>query len=286
MPTSCIWGDVVRCVLGHPRIYKWAWHRALEAFSEDVAACQQDRLQACEWRHVHWHSGRFETGTDGILRSGQTPREDYLELLWLCYVFLGGSFDGDVGFHAPGAIHNARWIAKALYSVKIFLFKDQVKLTARETAGLTSISLFVSLVYTRYWHEAPIAERVPFNDFKMLALLHQYPEHRVRDAAVKAFNRHLWYFSQHLVPLVLFDDRVTEETKAAMVENFARLSKPVALRRLDIKSFDHRAKLETYVISRSLNIFNLLSTNGKEEAKVFLSKSPAIWPSDPTHQQT
>ena len=120
----------------------------------------------------------------------------------------------------------------------------------------------------------------------MLALLHEYPEHRVRDAAGKAFNRHLWYFSEHLVPLVLFDDRVTEETKAAMVENFARPSKPVALKRLDIKSFDHRAKLETYVISRSLNIFNLLSTNGKEEAKVFLSKSPAIWPSDPTHQQT
>ena len=168
MPTSCIWGDVVRCVLGHPRTYKWAWHRALQAFSEDVAVCQQDRLQACEWRHVHWHSGRFETGTDGILRSGQTPREDYLELLWLCYVFLGGSFDGDVGFHAPGAIHNARWIAKTLYSVKIFLFKDQVKLTARETAGLTSISLFVSLVYTRYWHEALIAERVPLMISKCL----------------------------------------------------------------------------------------------------------------------
>ena len=70
-----------------------------------------------------------------------------------------------------------------------------------------------------------------------------------------------------------------------MVENFARPSKPVALKQLDMKSFNHRAQLETYVTSRSLNIFNILSTNGKEEAKAFLSKPPAIWPSYPTYQQ-
>ena len=61
----------------------------------------------------------------------KAPREDYLELLRLCYVFLGGSFDRTAGFRAPGAIHNARWMAKAIYSLKIFLFQGQFKLTVR-----------------------------------------------------------------------------------------------------------------------------------------------------------
>ena len=85
--------------------------------------------------------------------------------------------------------------------------------------------------------------------------------------------------------LALFDERVSEETKAAMVENFARPPNPVVPKRIDKKIFDHRAPLESYVTSRSLGIFNLLSTNGQEEAKAFLSKSPALWPSDQIYQQ-
>ena len=66
------------------------------------------------------------------------PREDYLELLQLCLVFLGGQSEGKaIQFRAPGALHHARWMSKAIYAIKIMLFQDQVKLTAREKSGLT-----------------------------------------------------------------------------------------------------------------------------------------------------
>ena len=161
---------------------------------------------------------------------------------------------------------------------------SDMKLTAHELAGVTSISLFVSLVHTRYWHEAPLAERAPFNDFKLLKLLHEYPARKIREAAIRAFSRHLWYFSEHLVPLVLFDDRASEDTKAAMVKKFSRSPNKSTPRRLDKKNFNHQAPLETYATSRSLNLFNLLRKNGLEEAQSFLSKPPAVWSMDPTYQ--
>jgi len=79
----------------------------------------------------------------------QQPREDYLELLRLCLIFLGGSVK-DMKFRAPGAMHHARWMAKAIYALKMVLFQDQLTLTAREKSGLTELSLFVALVYGRF----------------------------------------------------------------------------------------------------------------------------------------
>ena len=104
-----------------------------------------------------------------------SPREDYRELLQLCHVFLGGSTDEELFFRISGAMHHAHWMLKAIYYVKIFLFKDRIKLTkltARKTAGLTKICIFVSLIYARYWHEAPIPELAPLNDFNRLTPLH------------------------------------------------------------------------------------------------------------------
>lgn len=127
----------------------------------------------------------------------QQPREDYLELLRLCLVFLGaGSAGTDITFRAPGAMHNARWMAKAIYSLKMVLFKGQLTLTARELKGLTELALFVALVYGRFWHEAPLASHAPLNDAQMLGLLQTYPNRTVADAAFSALSRHLW-FSQN-----------------------------------------------------------------------------------------
>ena len=95
-------------------------------------------------------------------------RNDYLELLNLCHVFLGGSMKTNVKFRAPGAMHHARWMAKALYCMKIYMFQDQFVLTAPEKKGVTDISLFVSLIYGQYWNKCPLTERAPLNDATLL----------------------------------------------------------------------------------------------------------------------
>ena len=77
----------------------------------------------------------FETGVSEFLRLQLTkvqPRDDYLELIKLCLIFLGKVPSGDVCFRIPGAFHHARWMAKAIYSLKIFIFREQFHMTEDE----------------------------------------------------------------------------------------------------------------------------------------------------------
>ena len=99
------------------------------------------------------------------------PREDYEEPINLCLIFLGGADPAEVSFRAPGAFHQARWMAKAIYSLKLFLFQHQFTLTSEEKNSVKELALFVSLVYVRFWHEAPLRRKAPLNDIQLLSRL-------------------------------------------------------------------------------------------------------------------
>jgi len=97
--------------------------------------------------------------------------QDFKELLELCRIFLGGYLDvneAKPSFRTPGAFHYARWMAKAIYSLKRDLFQKQFSLTAKEKRGIQELVLFVSLIYIRFWHEAPLAVKAPLNDLLLL----------------------------------------------------------------------------------------------------------------------
>ena len=153
------------------------------------------------------------------LNTKQT-RDDYAELLNLCRIFLGET--ANVHFRAPGATHNARWMSKAIYCLKIYLFQHQFVLTQSEKKGVTAVSLFVSIIYGQFWNEAPVAEKAPLNDVKLLTRLESYPDEIIRDAASKAFKRHLWYLSEHLIGLSFFDPQIEADVKKAMANNLNR----------------------------------------------------------------
>jgi len=61
------------------------------------------------------------------------PRDDYRELLELALIYMGHGPPRGVHLTKPGAMHRARWMAKAIYSLKIFCFRSQFHLTSRET---------------------------------------------------------------------------------------------------------------------------------------------------------
>ncbi|KAG0724116.1 hypothetical protein GWK47_041303 [Chionoecetes opilio] len=73
----------------------------------------------------------------------------------LSVAYLGGGVP--TSFRAPGAYHMARWMAKAIYAVKIMLFHDQLEMSRRELGGIRlSFVFFVTMVYAKYWNEAMI----------------------------------------------------------------------------------------------------------------------------------
>ena len=61
------------------------------------------------------------------------------------------------------------------------------------------------------------------NDTRLLSQIQAYPHRAIGNAATKAFNRHLWYLSEHLVGLALFDAAVKEmaqETVSGRCESY------------------------------------------------------------------
>lgn len=212
----------------------------------------------------------------------QQPRDDYHELLMLCRYFLAGANNTDIEFkfRAPGACHRARWISKAIYCIKMYMFQHQLNLSETEIKSITEMSLFISLVYGRYWNESPISIRAPLNDAKLFEQLESYPNRKISAAGLKAVHRHLWYFSEYLIGLAFFDSRVTFESKRNMVKNLQLPPKDKAIKRCDGKEFNHRNNLEHFVTKRTYMFFDLLVNDGQERAISFLTKDPILWKDD------
>ena len=75
------------------------------------------------------------------------PRDNYKELLQVVLVFVGALNGTKVGFKSVGAISHARWMAKAIYYLKIFLFREQFKLSDEEHSALEALCIFLVRVY-------------------------------------------------------------------------------------------------------------------------------------------
>jgi hypothetical protein len=54
-------------------------------------------------------------------------------------MFLGSTPEKGISFRATSGLHHARWMAKAVYSLNAYLFREQLKLTKREEKGIREI---------------------------------------------------------------------------------------------------------------------------------------------------
>lgn len=55
------------------------------------------------------------------------PGNDYKEHLELTIIFLGGFHKRWIYFRSPEELHGARWMKKAIYSLKVYLTRNQFK---------------------------------------------------------------------------------------------------------------------------------------------------------------
>ena len=162
------------------------------------------------------------------------PRDDYKEFLELIIVFLGStpSRRQKVSFREPGAIHRARWMGRAIYSLKMWLFWGQYEkyLPTRSSSrskkvknplktGLTEFCIFIAEHYVRPWFTAMCPAMAPRTDLNLFKRLADHPNSVIRHAASNKIAKHLWYLSEVTVGLSLFDDGISVECKRHMVNN-------------------------------------------------------------------
>ena len=190
------------------------------------------------------------------------PRDDYRELLELTLFFLGETTARGVRFMTPGAMHQARWMSKVLYSLKIWMFRSQFHLTPREEKGLRDICIFIVYLYVKVWITCPNAITAPATDLQFLKDLINYevihPE--ISKTATKKFLNHLWYLSEELVGLALFDEDADTEVKRAIIQRIKNSKEseeqPVKKAQVNPKLIRDQS-LENFASKKSLNLFRL-----------------------------
>lgn len=148
------------------------------------------------------------------------PRDDYKELLELIIIFLGGVPPQGIHFRAPGAYHLARWMAKAIYCLKIFLFRKQFKITQKEEKELKRICCFIVKCYAKPWFSSTNAIIAPMNDIYFLKTLNAYKtdDKEVAEKAISKIINHLWYLNEECAAFSIFDERINNETRMKMAQ--------------------------------------------------------------------
>lgn len=204
------------------------------------------------------------------------PRDDYRELLQLVSIYLGDPPQQGVKFMAPGAMHQARWMAKVIYTFKVWMFRGQFRLTLREEKGLRDLCLFFAKIYMKAWFQCPIAACAPRNDLCLMQDLQKYSEINkdISDVTSQKMSRHLWYLAEVLVGLAVFDENVTDETKHMMVNAMKTHDgddEPTNKASVDVRRINEMT-LPDFMSKNTLKFFSALDISVK-----FLETPPSSW---------
>lgn len=158
------------------------------------------------------------------------PKDDYMEILQLSKLFLGG--DSITAIRAPGAVHKARWMAKILYCLKMYLFRDQLKLKKVLLGKLIRFNVFVVKLYLKCWFTSPCAAMAPQVDLNFLKSLKNYQQidKDISNAVLNGFKNHLQYLESNLIALSIFDDNVSIIDKRKNVDKFNNIGKSFKLK--------------------------------------------------------
>ena len=148
------------------------------------------------------------------------PREDYRELVELTVVFLGGRVPRGFHLRKAGAHHTARFMAYAIYALKIEMMSERFPLSQEERRKIHRLAKFVAVIHSPAYLRSRIAATAPSVDVKYLSALKEYDEEdlEVAQTAIKSVFKHLWYLTEELVVLALFDENLSDNIRKAMID--------------------------------------------------------------------
>ena len=109
-------------------------------------------------------------------------------------------------------------MTKAIYALRMFLFREEFKITKSELNGLREVCIFIMVLYQRSWFTAHKPEAATNSDLILLQKLIDFPglDQKVWHVALKKFTGHLWY-SEELIASESFDLNVSLECKRKML---------------------------------------------------------------------
>lgn len=121
----------------------------------------------------------------------------------------------------PGAVHRARWMAKAIYTLKMELLFDENKaimtLSNKQVKAMHRFNHFVVTIYLQSWFTCRDTKNAPLNDIHLIQRLKAYSDEKIKAKGLKMMVRHSGYLTPELSALVLFSPLVTVNQKKTLI---------------------------------------------------------------------
>lgn len=256
-------GPYIRLFVKFKEIWQDIDQQNFDTFSdEDLVDFQIDRSEILDF---------IET----VLTAKKQPRDDYEEFLKLAKIILGETKGAT--FRAPGAFNHTRWMSKAIYSLKMYLFREQLDFTSEEEEKLKDVCVFIVKLYLKAWFTVPFAHKAPKLDLDFAKQVIKFKEidSVISKAVMEKIKNHLWYFTSENAALALFDDEVSVDEKREMVTALAKEnSSSASMKRVKLSNiYDLQSKnLCDFITEDSNCFFEWLELDDE-----FLGEDPADW---------
>lgn len=95
-------------------------------------------------------------------------------------------------------MHQARWMGRTIYCLKIYLFRKKHTISSAERNSLCDIYIFVIRFYVQAWFHCPLPHKAPCQDLNFMRNLKFFKkiDPDTSKAAIKKLCGHLWYLSE------------------------------------------------------------------------------------------
>lgn len=182
-------------------------------------------------------------------------------------------------------MHHARWMAKAIYSLKIFMFRTSFRLTSREENSICDVCIFLVLVYVKAWFCSSNAIEAPYHDLQFIQQLSSYEtiDSSISRVALKKFCGQLWYLTAETAALGFFDAKISVPLKKRMVaalkstDGIFEMNKRLTIRSSDVPEFISKG-IDDFISMDSNKLFVRFGVSSE-----FLNEDPSTWNSNQTY---
>ncbi|KAL4089004.1 hypothetical protein QTP88_024082 [Uroleucon formosanum] len=212
-------------------------------------------------------------------------RGDYREFLELIFIFIGGNLENKIKMHPPGAMHQARWMARAIYCLKIFLFRSQYIISGLTKKAIGEICVFIIKFYVKAWFTCPLPNKSPNQDLQFIKDMKLYEvfDREISRVSIQKLCNHLWYLTEEAAALSFFDDSIPLEVKRQMVKALKKKATKYPAKRLIIKpdQIDDKfieKNIDAFITEESLKLFSRFNIDDG-----FLKHDPTSWESSESY---
>jgi len=177
-------------------------------------------------------------------------------------------------------------MAKAIYRLKIYIFRNEFELSTNEKK--TGFVIFVVTIYIEAWFKAPSAAAAPYQDLLFIRKLYNYGSigNNISRVALNKCRNHLWYLTAEAVALAFFDKTISIESKRKMMVKLTnKIGSNEKIKRLNLRESEVpefvKNEIEFFVSSETLDFFKIFNLDTE-----FLLNDPSDWSENLSFQNT